>query len=381
MQEPTRERLNELADKWLKGTITPRERELLDQWYDTDTGEPINWTGAGDTEEELQVRLLANIKTGRNKVRRLPNRKWYIAAAASILIFLSAGGYFLLHKKQPIQQIAQNQIYEIKPGGNKAILTLSNGRAISLTDAKNGKIAAQANTIVKKTRAGLIEYAVAKNNQENPAEPLYNILSTPRGGRFEGLLPDGTHVILDAASSIKYQVNITGKDRLVWITGQVHFDVTYNANRPFYVNVKGQVMKDLGTAFNINAYDDEPTIRVTLEEGSINVSKGQQSAVLIPGQQAITKTSNDLIKVQSVNVGDVLAWTKGQTSFNNENIQEIMRQVSRWYDVDIRYDGQIPTRQFDGSVSRNANLSDLLKVLEFDNIHCKVEGKTITVQQ
>jgi len=293
---------------------------------------------------------------------------------------LSAGGYFLLHKK-PALQIAQNQIHDIKPGSNKAILTLSNGKQISLTDAKKGKVAAQGNSIVKKTAAGVIEYAATNDNGGKSVQPIYNTLSTPRGGRFEGLLPDGTHVILDAASSIKYQVNITGKDRLVWITGQVHFNVTYNADRPFYVNVKGQVMKDLGTAFNINSYDDEPVIRVTLEEGSINVSKGQQLATLIPGQQAITKASDDLIKVKAVNVDDVLAWTKGQTSFQDEDIREIMRQVSRWYDVDIQYEGQMPTKQFDGSISRNASLSDLLKVLEFDNIHCKVDGKTLIVQQ
>jgi len=245
---------------------------------------------------------------------------------------------------------------------------------------KKGKVAAQGNTIVNKTAAGVIEYATTKENSDNAVQPIYNTLSTPRGGRFEGKLPDGTYVILDAASSIKYQVNTTGKDRLVWITGQVHFNVTYDENHPFYVNVKGQVMKDLGTVFNINAYDDEPIIAVTLEEGSVSVSKGSQSVVLVPGEQAVTKAADNAIRVQQINVDNVIAWTKGQTSFQNEDIQKIMREVSRWYDVDVEYEGQIPNRQFDGSISRNANLSDLLKVLEFDNIHFKVNGKTITVK-
>jgi transmembrane sensor len=382
-QIPDAKRLQQLARKFLQGTISDAEQQELDHWFlsqDELRGDkrPIDFS-----EDEHRNLIFARIK---GEIQKNPPQKirtlWpRIAAAASILILLSAGGYFLFHKKLPTNQIAQNQIHEIKPGGNKAILTLANGHAISLTDAKNGKVAAQGNTIVNKTAAGVIQYAATENTAvEKTVEPLYNTLTTPRGGRFEGLLPDGTHVILDAASSIKYQVNVTGKDRLVWITGQVHFNVTYNTSRPFYVNVKGQVMKDLGTAFNINAYDDEPVVRVTLEEGSLSVSKGNQSAVLTPGQQAITKTFNDLIKVQPVNIYDVLAWTKGQTSFHDENIQEIMRQVSRWYDVDVLYDGQIPTRLFDGSISRDANLSDLLKVLEFNNIHFTVNGKTITVR-
>ncbi|HZY37578.1 MAG TPA: FecR domain-containing protein [Mucilaginibacter sp.] len=383
---------NKIADllaRYQSGQCTPEEKALVDEWFASHGSEQTSIEQMNAEEQDAWATALFSeiSRTNQdNEVKIIPigvhRRIWpRIAIAASFLLFLSVGGYLFLNRQKSVKQLASNQPIDIKPGGNKAILTLSNGHAISLTDAKNGKVAAQGNNIVNKTAAGVIAYASSKSTDaEKAAVPLYNTLTTPRGGRFEGILPDGTHVILDAASSIKYQVNITGKDRLVWITGQVHFNVIYNAIRPFYVNVKGQVMKDLGTAFNINAYDDEPVIRVTLEEGSINVSKGRQSAVLIPGQQAITKTTNDLIKVEPVNVDDVLAWTKGQTSFQDENIQEIMRKVSRWYDVDVRYEGQIPTRQFDGSISRDANLSDLLKVLEFNNIHFTISGKTITVK-
>jgi len=286
-----------------------------------------------------------------------------------------------LHKHQSNQQIAQNQIHDIKPGGNKATLTLSNGKQISLTDAKNGKLAVQANMIIRKTGDGKVEYAAEQNATSNQsAEPQYNTMATPRGGRFEGTLSDGTHFIMDAASSVKYQVKFTGNERLVEITGQVYFDVKPDAAHPFRVKAKGQITQDLGTKFNINAYDDEPNIRVTLEEGSIKVYNGQQSALLIPGQQAVTNAGSNLIRVHNANIDEAIAWKNGQTSFNNEDIQEIMRKVSRWYDVDIQYEGKIPTRGFDGSISRNANLSDLLKVLEFDNIHFKVDGKTITVK-
>jgi len=379
----TRQEAEELILKYTEGNCTPEEKQVVETYF-------LKYLESNEQLpqqiliERANQEMLSVIEDHIHRVHSIIplKRLWpRIAAAASILLFLSIGSYIYFNRHKPTNQIASNQPVDIKPGTNKAILTLSNGKPISLTDAKNGQVAVQGNAVVKKTAPGVIAYASAKNNAtEKAVEPLYNTLTTPRGGRFEGFLPDGTHVILDAASSIKYQVNITGKDRLVWTTGQVHFNVAYNSNRPFYVNVKGQVMKDLGTSFNVNAYDDEPVIRVTLEEGSVNVSKGSQSVVLIPGEQAITKISDDLIKVQPVNVGDVVAWTRGQTSFQNENIQEIMRQVSRWYNVDVQFEGNVSKRLFNGGISRNANLSDLIKILEFNNVHCIVNGNTVIVK-
>lgn len=377
MQEPTRERLNELADKWLKGTITPEERALLDQWYDTEAGEPVNWTGADSTEEELRSRLLANIKMSRNNVRRLPNRNWRIAAAASILLFLSVGSYIVLHK-QPVSQVAQTKSIDIKPGSKKAILQLANGRQIALNEAPAGTLARQGNATVTKTADGQVTYDA--QNPTGTTEDIYNTITTQRGGYYPLKMADGTVAILDAASSIKYPVTFNGRERRVEITGQVYFIVAHNAAKPFKVMVGDQVIEDIGTEFNINAYGDEPYIRTTLVGGSVKITRQERSVLLVPGQQALADMVRNTLRVQTVNVKDVIAWKNGQTSFNNEDIQEIMRKVSRWYDVDIRYEGNIPNRQFDGSISRDANLADLLKILEFDNVHFTVSGKTITVR-
>jgi transmembrane sensor len=354
-------------DVWL--TADPKNQELFKQLTDNNFREAV----VSKWDPDAAERSLARVKARMHRKAFSWSR---IAAAASILLFLSIGSYLYFNRQKPVKQIAYNQPVDIKPGGNKAILTLSNGSQISLTDAKKGKLAVQANTIIKKTADGKIAYE--SQNAATPAEMQYNTVTTPRGGRYEGTLADGTHFILDAASSIRFPVKFTGSERLVAITGQVYIKVKYDAGHPFRVSAKGQMLEDLGTEFNINAYDDEPNIRTTLIEGSVKVSKQQQSVVLIPGQQAVN--DNQTIKVQKVNVNAVIAWKNGQTLFNGEDIHEIMRNVSRWYDVDIRYEAGIPNRQFAGSISRNANLSDLLNILEFDNVHFTVDGKTIIVK-
>ena len=324
--------------------------------------------------EILRIREEQHLLT---PVKRI--RPWKYAAVVSGFLLISIGGYYILNNSKQSQQIAQNKPVDIKPGSKKAILTLSTGNQISLTDALAGTLAKQGNTTVAKTANGEVVYSEEKSTKTEPAL-VYNTITTPRAGYYPLKMSDGTIAILDAESSIKYPVAFTGNERLVEITGQVYFEVAHNSSKPFRVKVKGQVIEDLGTHFNINAYDDETVIRTTLVEGSIRVSKNGSSVVIKPGQQAVTKPINDEIAVRDVNPDDVIAWKNGQTSFKNEDIHEIMRKVSRWYDVDIQYDGPIPTRHFDGSISRNANLSDLLKILEFNNIHFTVSGKTITVK-
>jgi transmembrane sensor len=389
--------LQQFLVKLASGAYTNEEYKVFVDWVENCSREEyelmlIYWEQAIETNADYAIdqNLIAKIEQGLDRIDKKENtpviplyrepakhrRLWpHIAAAASILLVISAGSYFLLRKARPQQQMAQNHQPEIKPGGNKAILTLSNGIHISLTDAKKGNIAVQANTVIKKTADGKIAYEA--QNGPAPTEVQYNTVTTPRGGRYEGTLSDGTRFILDAASSIRFPVKFTAGERLVTITGQVWIKVKFDAAHPFRVSAKGQMLEDLGTEFNINAYDDEPYIRTTLIEGSVKVSKQQQSVVLVPGQQAVN--DSQAIKVQKVNVDDIIAWKNGQTNFNDENIQEIMRAVSRWYGVDVRYEGQIPTRQFDGSISRNANFADLLKILTFNNIHYKINGNQITI--
>jgi ferric-dicitrate binding protein FerR (iron transport regulator) len=391
--------LQQFLVKLASGAYTNEEYKVFVNWVENCSREEyelmlIYWEQVTEVNEDYDIidqNLIAKIERGLDRIDEKENtpviplyhestkrRKLWprIAAAASILLILSAGSYFLLHKKQPAQQFAQTRPINIKPGSKKAILQLASGQQIALNEAPAGTLAKQGNATVTKTADGQVAY----NGQSSTSttEDIYNTITTQRGGYYPLKMADGTIAILDAASSIKYPVTFNGKERRVEITGQVYFIVAHNADKPFKVMVKDQVIQDIGTEFNINSYGDEPYIRTTLVQGSVKVTKQQQSVVLIPGQQAIN--DNQTIKVQKVNVEDVIAWKNGQTLFNGEDIHEIMRNVSRWYDVDIRYEGEIPTRQFAGSISRNANLSDLLNILEFDNVHFRVEGKTIIVK-
>jgi len=303
-----------------------------------------------------------------------------IAAAASIILCLSAAVFFMLHKA-PVQQIVGNQPSknDLAPGGNKAILTLSTGQQIVLTGARNGKLAQQGDAAITKTADGQIVYRTA--DESAAAEVSYNTTSTPRGGQFQIVLADGTKVWLNAASSVTYPTAFTGTDRQVEITGEAYFEVTHNTAKPFRVKSNGQIVEVLGTHFNINAYKDEPAVTTTLFEGSVKVNKGTASALLKPGQQASVSENNLNIKVtDNVDLDQALAWKNGKFYFTDTDIEEVMRQVSRWYDVDIEYKGKVPNKRLSGSCYRNLTASKALAILEYTGINFKIEGRKIIVQ-
>lgn len=364
----------ELLKKYREGTATDAEKELLGDWVLFGKLKTLDLT---DEELEQELALLdAGLDLHRKKVTRLWPR---IAAAASIILALSIGGYFIVHKEKPAQQIAQNQIHDIAPGSNKATLTLSDGRKIILSDAHNGTIASQGHTLIDKTADGKLVYTGNSPSGMGSGEPAvaYNILTTKRGEQYQVILPDGSMAFLNAASSLRYPVAFTGKNRTVELTGEGYFEVVHNAKQPFRVVTTGEVVEDIGTHFNINAYSDEPKITTTLLEGAVRVSDGNGGAFLKPGEQAIMK--NNTISVVKTDVADAVAWKNGFTTFENDDIHGVMRQIARWYDVKVVYEGVIPQKHFSGAVSRSANLSEVLKVLELSDIHFKVQGKTITV--
>jgi len=364
----------ELLKKYREGTATDAEKELLGDWVLFGKLKNLDLT---DDQLEQELNLLdEGMGLRRSKVTRLWPR---IAAAASILLALSFGGYLLLHKTKETKQtqsFAQNRFHDIVPGGNKAVLTLDGGRRIVLTDAKNGKLAEQGNTIINKTQNGQVVYTAGAAARR--AESLtYNTIETPRGGQYELTLSDGTKVWLNAASSIKYPAAFTGNSRQVEITGEAYFEVAHNAAKPFRVVSNGQTVEVLGTHFNVNTYKDEPATRTTLLEGSVKVSDGNGGAIIKPGEQAILK--GNAISVVKTDVDDVVAWKNGLTTFENADIYGVMRQVSRWYNVKVVFEGEIPARHFSGAVSRSAGIGDVLKILELSKIHFRVDGKTITV--
>ncbi len=395
---------HEFLEKLFTGNYTSEEYDTFSNWVANCNREEyeamlICWeevTNSKQTFDSVSIQLIERIEKGiteSNKkevsatqiVGSSNGRKislWLrLAAAAIVLAFLSVGGYFLLSKKASNQQqIAQNQIHDIAPGGNKAILTLADGKKISLTDAKNGTLANQDVVNINKTQDGQLVYNIS-NHQNTPIQTItYNTIETPRGGQYHLILADGTQVWLNAASSLRYPTTFTGKERKVELTGEAYFEVVHNAKSPFKVISNGQEVEDIGTHFNINAYTDEPATKTTLLEGAVRVSENNHSKILSPGQQATV--SNHTLTINTVDTEEAIAWKNGQFVFENENIHSIMRKLSRWYDAEVVYSGAISNEVFVGEMSRYKNVSKVLDILQHTGkVHFKVEGKKIIVSE
>ena len=368
--------IEQLLERYNQGIATAEEIALVETWY-TKYKSTVPDVPHPQLEEDQQQSLdeLITEISGKNKRGYWPT----LAIAASILFFLSSAIFLLVFHRQQ-QPLAFNKPIKVKsdvaPGGNKAILTLSNGSTIVLTGAKNGTLASQGNMVINKTADGLISYA---DNKENASlkSLVYNTATTPRGGQYQFVLADGTKVWLNSASSIKYPVQFIGNERKVELTGEAYFEVAHNARKPFRVVSNGQTVEVLGTHFNVNAYSDEGEVKTTLLEGSVKVSSQNVNSIIKPGEQA--QFNNGKINIKNVDVDEVVAWKNGFFYFEDNNIQEVMRQLSRWYDVNIKYESNLPSRQFSGEISRNVNASQILDILSFKKIHYKIEGKTIVV--
>jgi transmembrane sensor len=311
--------------------------------------------------------------------KRVYLRVW--AAAAIFLIVLGCGMYILSHYASRKNELSNHQIpikQDIPPGGNHATLVLANGITILLDTAHNGFLTGQGGSTVLKQDSGLLVYRrnIMARNEEAKME--YNIIQIPRGGEFSLLLPDGTKVWLNSASSLRYPTAFSTGERSVELTGEGYFEVA-KSKIPFYV-VMGDhsLVEVLGTHFNIMAYTDEPYIATTLLEGRVKVTKGNISQIIKPGEQAkIIDTSIQVL--HEVDVANAVAWKNGRILFKDADIETIMRLVSRWYNVDVEYSGIVKHRSISGGISRNANFSELLKILELNNIHFTMEGKKIKV--
>jgi len=364
-----------LLERYNAGKASSEEVDLVETWYLN--YRPLSKPVPADVLEEDQKESLNQFV---GQIKNKPSRvNWrQLSIAASVIILLTAGLVFRLLKNVPARNdVAKNIIKpDLKPGGDKAILTLSNGQSIVLDGARNGMLAKQGNTDINKISGGTISYQGAANLAAANAV-IYNTATTPRGGQFQFILSDGTKVWLNSASSIKFPVAFNGNERKVELTGEAYFEVAHDAKRPFRVISNQQQVEVLGTHFNINAYSDEDVINTTLLQGSVKVTSANTAITIVPGQQAQFKDGK--INVAIVNVDDAVAWKNGLFNFNDSSIQEVMKQLSRWYDVDIKYEGQLPSRHFSGEISRNVNASQILDILTFKKIHYRIDGKSIIV--
>jgi transmembrane sensor len=380
--------LKSLISKYNSGTVTAEEKLLVERWYESVNGDD----SILDAQQLLQLKqstykeLLGYIDARRRVMGRKPHQSSFAyirwIAAAAILLICSIGIYYH-YSTAPTDGLVKNILKnDIAPGGNKATLTLADGSRIILDDAKNGKITKQGETLVQKKRSGLLSYVKGDVNLAG-TEITYNTVSTPRGGQYDVTLADGTKIWLNAASSIKFPTSFTGKERNVELTGEAYFEVAENKAMPFHVSVAGQTIEVLGTHFNVNAYTDEAAVKTTLLKGSVKVTGGGSQAIIKPGQQALFNASagNPSVTVtDGVDTDEVIAWKNGSFYFNNADIQTVMRQISRWYNVDIEYAGKIPDDHFSGKFSKNMNASNALRLLEFTGVNFKIEGRKIIVK-
>jgi transmembrane sensor len=327
--------------------------------------------------EELQQK----IKTSTNKSSVFQLWKRITALVAVLLVIISVGLYvynnFNPRYKVTIQDLAKN---DIKAGGNKAYLTLSDGRRIALADVENGKIVTdQAGVSIVKTAEGELLYQLKEAprvGEENKEAILYNIISTPAGGQYQVVLPDGTHVWLNSASSLKYPTSLASlKERSVKLTGEAYFEVSKGEKgqqkKPFIVKSRNQEVVVLGTHFNINSYEQEGLTATTLLEGSIKVKRQDAfEKTISPGEQILVGKD---IEIQKVDTSIAVAWKNGLFKFDNDNIHTVMNQFSRWYNFDVVYEGRVPTNKYNGEVYRNLNASKALRILSYAKIKFRVE--------
>lgn len=381
------ERIHYLLQQFTAKTLSQAEREelltLAEDGSSLLTDEIIKMIIA---EEEHAVdvvegkwnpvlnKILAVDKPSRSPKRILMNSlKW--AAAAVVFIVLSFTAYLSLQKKK--EHVFAT---DVAPGKNKAILTLADGKKISLSDAMNGDVAKEAGFSITKTADGQLVYTLAES--ENINDTRLNTISTPNGGEWQIKLPDGSTVWLNAASSIQYSLNIgTAKQRLVKLDGEAYFEVAKNAAHPFIVETDKQSVEVLGTHFNINSYKDERITKTTLLEGSVRVSHNttNESEVLKPGEQSLVSVSG--MDIKEVDVDESIAWKKGYFMFNNERQESILRKVARWYNVEIEYaDQDAKEVMYYGTVSRFEKISKVLRKFEqTGEVRFDIKGNKVIV--
>ncbi len=325
--------------------------------------------------------LFKKIIDGQKKKPLKVMRLWRFAAAAVVIGMTGTLSYFLLHQSKDhqitasIKQPQPHLVNDVLPGKKGAILTLSNGQQIILDSAANGKLATQGSTAIL-NKNGEIVYDVKGNISK---EILYNTMTTPRGRQYQLVLSDGTKVWLNSASSIRYPAAFAGNTRSVTISGEAYFEVAKDQHSPFVVNVNNMQVKVMGTHFNINAYDDEESVNTTLLEGSVKISAAGDEKILVPGQQSKFYKTGHLQLVKNADLEEAVAWKNGVFHFNKADIQSVMRQIGRWYDLEINYEGEIPKDRFGGKLPMDAKVSQILGALEQTQVHFRIEGKKIVV--
>lgn len=395
----TPDQYRELFQRLIHSRLSPEETQQLLDWLGSNEQDPMAaeliLTQLHTTDEQTDEATRQALETRLNSILRLDNEQqeaeirtipfyrkagWRVAAAVAVLLTV-AGFYLLIDRKDttPPPVVQSTTPADIGPGREGAILELADGSKLVLDSLGNGMVATQEGSSIVLNN-GELQYKSASA----VSEVVYNTVSTPKGRQFRLQLADGTKVWLNAASSLRYPAVFAGSERLVEVTGEVYFEVAKQIDesgkrKPFRVKINDQTQVEvLGTHFNINSYADEASINTTLLEGSVRILNGQQNTLLQPGQQAqisSNHTGSPAIRVvNDVSLGKVMAWKDGLFDFQDASLEEVMRQLERWYDLEIVYEKGIPKLEFVGKMGRDLSLANVLRGLEMSNVHFRIEG-------
>jgi transmembrane sensor len=386
------QKIEDLIRKYNSGECSSEERNLLEQWYQS-----FDWNNKSDSipdgnikklKEEVWL-ALQNSKTPTKReiippgISMLPKsiKVWRYAAAAVTIAAIALISFYLSRpakENNVTNSIApkQDANSDVLPGTSKAQLVLSDGNVISLDSARDMQLKEGDGTYIDK-QSGKLVY---NDNVEGNGKMLFNTLSTPRGGEYQLVLPDGSKVWLNAVSSIKFPTRFQGKERVVFLHGEAYFEVAENKEMPFQVKLDNDLtVQVVGTHFNIMGYGDENEVRTTLTEGIVKVTNPVKTVFLSPSKQAIMKKGDQSLTVSNADVAKALAWKNGMIEFEGDDLPYIMRQLSRWYDVDVNFSGAIPKGTYKGAIRRQAPLSKVLEILRVAGVQFKMEDKKLIV--
>ncbi|MFA7472115.1 MAG: FecR domain-containing protein [Spirosomataceae bacterium] len=380
-----RQELIQIFQKYLDGNATPEEQRFVEAWYESfgkDAGITDSYTEEqlGQMEARMEYELKKRMEASRPRplwksLHRLvtPSR----VAAAVFLILSLAGAWYIMSNqgsKETMTDESTLHAIDLPPGSDQGILTLTDGSQIVLGSVSTGMLARQGNTLIQKIEDGLVAYT----GEDASLEPGLNTLTVPSGGKYSLVLPDGSRVWLNAESSITFPTAFSGRKRSVKISGEVYFDVAKDPDRPFIVQVgNNRQIRVLGTQFNVNAYSDEEEITTTLLEGSVEILPGGNAGLAVrlkPGEQAAFSETGQISVRHGVNTDEIVAWKNGMFHFEKADIQSVMRQISRWYNVEVVYEGPLPNRSFSGKIDRQSNASEALDILRFTGLNFRIDA-------
>ncbi|HQS51741.1 MAG: hypothetical protein B7X86_03840 [Sphingobacteriales bacterium 17-39-43] len=386
-----KEEVQQLVEKYLQGTASKEEEEKLLQWYWRESSLESEWElNSSQSENELKSMIYAKIiehdETDNNQLSKSKINFSRLGAPLLFTVIVILSAYFYsarVQKESTDKIIASVEQNDILPGGSKAILTLADGRKIELDESENGILVNQGGIKVHKNSDGIIEYTFSKQKRNtivasDEAEPVYNTIETPVGGKYQLNLADGTKVWLNSSSSLRFPIFFSEDNREVELKGEAYFEVSKDFKRKFSVRSGIQTVEVLGTQFNINAYSDEKSIKTTLFEGEIRVIdlKTNDSKLLKPGEQSNVDQS---IQIKRIDTQAEIAWKEGYFYFKKADIETVMRQLGRWYGVTARYEANLPEHHFSGAISNNLTLLEVLEILEKSDIHFSLDGKEVIV--